>query len=223
MLGVGMSLLVLSNSVNAQQAPPPATAPMPQPYPGQPVYGPSPYGAPPYAPPPYGAPPQYYPPPSTAYGWQPLPPRLPYREGESHPGYHVEENPRKGFVISGAVVFVVPYFISLSVGLASTSDSDKWLMIPVFGPLGTLSSRSNKCSGDLDCALDPVVRIYLALDFATQSAGVFLFTLGYLLPKKEFVLGEYPSASGFKLKSWALAPRVFEGTKPGLVLSGEMF
>jgi hypothetical protein len=192
----------------------------PQPYPGQPVYAPPPYGAP-YAAP-YGAPPQYYPPPA-AYGYQPLPPRLPYREGESHPGYHVEEGPRKGFVISGAVVFFVPYFISLSIGLASTNDSDKWLMVPVFGPLGTLSSRSNKCSDDVSCVFEPLVRIYLALDFATQATGALLFTLGYVLPKKEFVSDTLPSASGFKLKSWALAPRVFEGNKPGLALRGELF
>jgi hypothetical protein len=127
-------------------------------------------------------------------------------------------------VISGAVVFGVPYFISVTVALSSTSNSDKWLLVPVVGPLGTIAARSNGCSpNDLSCTvLEPVVRVYLALDFATQATGALLFTLGFLVPKKEYVNDHYGS-SPFKLKSWALAPRVFEGTKPGLVLSGEMF
>jgi hypothetical protein len=220
-LGAGVSILVTSSSSWAQKAPPPPAAPAAapaQPYPAQP-----PPGAAPYPSPPYGAPPPYYgPPPQGAYGYAPPPVRIPYHEGESHPGYHLEENPRKGLVISGAVVFGVPYFLSVTVGLSSSNSADRWLLVPVFGPLATLAARSNKCTDDVSCVFEPVIRIYLAFDFVTQATGALLFSLGFALPKKEFVIDQrYGSA--FQLKSWAVAPRIFEGSKPGLVLSGEIF
>src|SRR4051812_17276499 len=72
---------------------------------------------------PYPAPPQPYP----AYAPAPSAPaaRLRYREGmPPPPGYHLEENPRKGLVISGAVVLGATWLLSSAIGAASTNASD---------------------------------------------------------------------------------------------------
>ncbi len=218
-LRVGISIFLTSSSLWAQRPAPPPPAPAPplaaQPYPGQPPYAAS------YPRPPYGAQPYYGPPP---YGYVPRPARIPYNEGPVPPGYHLEEGPRKGLVISGAVVFGVPYLLSATIGLSSSNTADRWLLLPVFGPHAALASRSNRCSDDVACVFEPIVRIYLALDFVTQATGALLFGLGFAFLKKEFVIDQaYPSGSAFRLKSWALAPRIFEGSKPGLALSGEIF
>jgi hypothetical protein len=236
-LGVGTSIFLTSSLLLAQQpAPRPAAPPAPpaaapaQPYPGQPPaqpypgQPPAPYpGQPSTAPPPYGAPPNYAPPPP-GYGYAPPPARLAYREGEARPGYHLEESPRKGLVISGAITFAVPYLLSVTAAISSTYSPDKWLLVPVIGPLATIAARSNSCDVNSLCdSIEPVIRFYLALDFVAQATGVTLFALGFIFPKKELVNDQYPAANAFKLKSWAVAPRIFDGTKPGLVLSGEMF
>src|SRR5262245_51887322 len=72
-------------------------------------YPPAPYAAPnapspyPYYPPPaYGPPPAYVPPPQYAPPTYAPSPRIKYEPGMAPPrGYHLEENPRKGLVISG--------------------------------------------------------------------------------------------------------------------------
>lgn len=218
-LGLGLSLVLTSASSWAQQPyPPPPAAP------GTPPQGyPPPYPGAPYAPPPYGAP-QYYAPPPQGFGYVPPPARIPYREGESHPGYHVEERPIKGLVISGYVVLLVPYGLSAAVGLSSTSDSDRWLLLPIAGPFADIASRSNRCSDDVACIFEPLVRITLAMDGIMQTAGGVLLLTGYLLPKKEWVSDQlYTSGSLPRVTSWSVSPRVFEGSKPGLVLSGEIF
>jgi hypothetical protein len=209
-LGMGLAIFLASTSSRAQQQPYPPPGPAPQPY----------------------APPGYYPPPAAPYyyypqpTYQPPPARIPYRDGAPvPPGYHIEESPRKGLVIAGWVTLLVPFGLSASIGLASTNDSDRWLIIPVAGPFGDLASRSNRCSSDLSCALEPVVQTYLALDGVTQAAGVALLSLGYALTKKEWVSDQIPYArSGApKMATWHLAPHVFEGSKPGIVLFGELF
>jgi len=102
-LGAAVSILVTSSSSWAQKPPPPPPA-APGAGAGTTLCWATTTRWRPYPPPPYGAPPPYYgPPPQGSYGYGPPPVRIPYRDGESHPGYHIEENPRKGLVISGAI------------------------------------------------------------------------------------------------------------------------
>jgi len=220
---VGVSIGLSSAPAWAQYPPPPAAPPgYPPPYPAQP-YPPPPYGAPPYyAPPPYGAP-QYYPPPG-AYGYAPPPMRIPYREGESHPGYHIEENPIKGLVVSGFVVLLVPYALSAMIGLSTKSDSDRWLLLPVVGPFGDIASRSKACSDDVGCIFEPLVRTMLVMDGLMQSTGAILLVTGYLFPKREWVSDRIDTSGALpRLTAWSLSPRLFQGSTPGLALSGEIF
>ena len=150
--------------------------------------------------------------------------RIPYREGEFHPGYHIEENPIKGLVISGYVVLLVPYGISLMIGLSTKSDSDRWLLLPVVGPFGDMASRSKACSDDVGCFFEPLARIMLVMDGIMQSTGAILLVTGYLFPKKEWVSDHaYTSGSLPRLTSWRLSPRLFQGSTPGLALTGEIF
>jgi len=68
---------------------------------------------------------------------------LPYdATGVPPPGYHLEENPRKGLIVAGALTFGVPYLISLTIGGARRSEADRWLLLPVMGPVELLTSRS---------------------------------------------------------------------------------
>src|SRR5882724_2963047 len=135
-----LSMLFVAAHAGAQGAPQPYP---PQPYPPQP-YPPQaqPYPPPGYPPQPY--PPQGYPP---AYAPPVAPLELRYVEGRPVPaGYHVEMRPRKGLVISGAIVFGVPYFLSLSVAASSKNDADRWLYAPLVGPFVDLGRRNDDCS-----------------------------------------------------------------------------
>jgi hypothetical protein len=235
-LGVGMASVAAAALAQGtpQQAPP----------------APYPYGPPPYQPyatqpgyPPPGYPPPGYPPgqqlPQNAYPngypgayagpYAPTPPtKLPYREGVAPPaGYHLEENPRKGLVISGAIVLGTTYFLSASIGMASSNHDDRWLAVPVLGPFLDLGARGDRssCPSDATCPVEIVIRTYLAIDGVVQAAGALLLISGFAFQKKEFVSDTYYSASqrGPRLSLWSVTPDVVPGSRYGLMLRGAIF
>ena len=175
--------------------------------------------------PPYGAPPPLvYP----SYGYQApaSAPRLRYEPGAPPPpGYHFEQNPRKGLVVAGAVSFAVPYMISATVAMVSRNESDRWLLVPVAGPIGALAEGRGDCNRDegLKCAGNILATIGLAFDLAAQTAGVMLFTMGFVFPKKEWVSDYEVGRSMPRLVAWSVAPRVDGAGRMGVTLTGAIF
>jgi hypothetical protein len=56
------------------------------------------------------------------------PPRLRYREGVHRRPATTRVSPRKGLIISGAVVLGTTWLLSAAIGAASTNSSDRWLL-----------------------------------------------------------------------------------------------
>jgi hypothetical protein len=135
-----------------------------------------------------------YPPPYSPYA----PRTRRYRDGDPiPPGYHVEEEPRNGLVVGGAVMFLVPYAIGGFAALAADLKNDSgWLLAPVVGPWLTLGKRTyNGCdrssgtaaSDSLGCVGDIFLVMGLVIDGVLQVTGATLFTLGYLVPRETLV------------------------------------
>ena len=105
------------------------------------------------------------------------------------PGYHIEDRPRTGLVVAGAVIAGIPYFFSVvtasSVGQANATG---WLYLPVAGPWMTLGQRSYGCnsldngnqstSQSLQCVGDIFAVMGLIADGVIQAAGATLLIVG---------------------------------------------
>lgn len=192
-----------------QQQPPPG-------YPTQPAQAPPPaYPPQPPAYPPAAYPPQSYPPPA-GYGPSPEPPRtLPYEEGQPIPeGYILTESVRRGPVIAGAIVFGVPYVLSVSVATGNQMENATgWLLIPGVGPFITLASREDNCDpiNDGFCDTeDEGERTLLTLDGLMQTTGLVLLIWGLASKTKRLV--RYDAA-----KVWVTPTRIGEGYGLGAV------
>ncbi len=208
--------------VRAQAYPQPGQAPAPAPNPAQP--------APPgYAPPPQqpAYPPAAYPPAEAPPGWsapgyanqyryQPMPMELRYVEGRPIPaGYHVETRPRKGLVISGSIVFGVPYFLSLSVAASSKYEPDRWLYAPIFGPFVDLGNRKENCNtlpnsfgSTTTCSDDSSERFFLMADGLMQVAGSTMLILGLALPQSLLVRDDAPFVGSQRSHfAWGIGPQ----------------
>jgi hypothetical protein len=139
------------------------------------------------------------------------------------PGYHLEENPRKGLVVAGAMTFGIPYLISLTIGGASRHEADRWLLLPVVGPIGTLTYGMRGCDLDdkaVDCTGNLLIVVGLAFDLAAQMAGATLFTMGYVFPKKQWV-SDYGVATGTPPSfAWRMLPRIEREGIVGLTIVG---
>ncbi|MES1176915.1 MAG: hypothetical protein ABUL62_21515 [Myxococcales bacterium] len=194
---VGMTKLAAAQSTPPS---PPAAAPQPAPAPAAPAQSaaqPVAPAAPPpgypyqYPPPPPGYPYQYPPPPGYAYPAYPYqarrpPDTVPYQGGAIPPGYHLEERPKKGLIISGALLTGVPWAIGLAgVSSANFPNSSGWLVVPALGPWLTLAARHDstcKYEGDSDVCFDDglnaLARTALVFDGLVQTAGAVLFIVG---------------------------------------------
>jgi hypothetical protein len=99
-------------------------------------------------------------------------------------GYHRETRVRKGMVISGAIIFGVPYLYSALAGAvgsdASSVDggSNKLaaMYVPVLGPFIEMGETSSA-----------TVRYMLALDGAAQAVGAFMVIYGLTSPRPVLV------------------------------------
>lgn len=207
-------LIIAAAAPAAAQIPPPA-APVPQAAPVAPA--PVPQAAPvapapvPQAAPPVAAPPPGYtyapPPPGYAYAY-PAPPgyvaypsprapeSVPYNGGPIPHGYHLEERPRRGLIIGGALTLGIPWM--LGVTIASTdnfSNQSGWLVIPTIGPWITIATRKTDTdcsylgvsSSTVTCHEDNSMRTVLILDGLTQAAGTIMLIAGLSSTKKVIV------------------------------------
>jgi hypothetical protein len=138
----------------------------------------------------------------------------------------LEENPRKGLVIAGALTFGIPYLISLTAGGVSSYPADRWLLVPVFGPIGPLAHGIRGCDRDTDpeqCAGNILIVVGLAFDLAAQVAGATLFTMGYVFPKKQWV-SDYDSAKRAAPDvTWSILPAIDGKGSVGVLLTGTTF
>jgi hypothetical protein len=168
---------------------------------------PAPVGAAPTAPPP-AAPPGYAYPPPPGYGYQqpyavayPTALRPPdvvnYDGGPVPAGYHVEERPRKGLIITGALLTGVPWVLGITfAGGAKPSFENQtgWLVLPVLGPWITLATRkTSECTTTYagssstycyDNGDEGAKRTLLVFDGLLQATGAVLFIAGIASPKK---------------------------------------
>jgi hypothetical protein len=152
-------------------------------------------------------------------------PRLRYEpSAPPPPGYHFESNPRKGLVVSGALTFGVPYLISVMVAGVSSNEADRWLFVPVTGPIGALARGRRDCNdGISQCAENTLAVVGLAFDLAAQTAGALLFTMAYVFPKKEWVSDYDAGRQSPPTVTWAVQPRVDGAGRVGLVITGTLF
>jgi len=205
------TLIIAVTAPAVAQTPAPApVAPAPvapsAPPPGQPAVAPQ--AAPPaaaappgytYAPPPPGYAYAYPAPPGYAPGYAApslrQPESAPYHGGPIPSGYHLEERPRRGLIIGGALTLGIPWMLGITI--ASTDDFSNqsgWLIVPALGPWITIATRDP----EKDCSLtyasgstptsvchdDNAVRTVLILDGLTQAAGTFMLIYGLSSPKK---------------------------------------
>jgi hypothetical protein len=211
-------LTILTNGdAGAQSAPP---APAQQPAPAVPAQAAPPQAAPPQ----YGPAPQAEPPPGWgaqqpgyAPAWRSQPIEMRYVEGRPiPPGYHLETRVRRGLVVSGPIIFGVPYLLSMSVAASSKYEPDRWLYAPVFGPFVNLATREDDCnpnttsgtSTTVICNGESGTRFFLMLDGLMQTAGATLLVLGLALPQHVLVRDDAPF-TGSNNKShftWAVSP-----------------
>jgi hypothetical protein len=150
--------------------PPPVAPPSARP---PPVYAPPPgYPPPGYPPPGYPPPYRYDLPPPRPYPGAFMPRRLPYDDGQPvPPGYHPEDQAKRGLVITGALLLAISYGISSTVGLFDNfADKTGWLAVPVAGPWAFLATRYKSD--------ETALHFYLAIDGLTQAAGVALLIYG---------------------------------------------
>jgi hypothetical protein len=154
---------------------------------------------------------------------------LRYVEGRPiPPGYHLEQRPRKGLVVSGSIVFGIAYFLSLSVAASSKYEPDRWLYAPIAGPFIDLGNRKENCNTipnnlgtTTTCSDDSSERFFLMADGLMQTAGATMLVLGLALPQKLLVRDDAPFVGGSPNRfAWTIAPRAMGRSGYGLGVVG---
>jgi hypothetical protein len=111
-----------------------------------------------------------------------------WRDGDPIPyGYHREERVRKGMVITGPILFGVPYLYGTLLASASHDvDHDEFsaLYVPVLGPFIQMA-KTDSATG----------REILAIDGVLQATGAFLFIYGLAVPRAILVRNDLGSVS----------------------------
>jgi hypothetical protein len=163
-------------------------------------------------------------------GWRAQPVEMKYVEGKPIPaGYHIETRVRRGLVVSGPIIFGVPYLLSMSVAASSKYEPDRWLYAPVFGPFVNLASRSDDCNPNgssgttttFTCAGDSSTRFFLMLDGLMQTAGATLLVLGLALPQTLLVRDDAPFTGQKRSHfAWTVSPYSMGRSGSGLAVTG---
>jgi hypothetical protein len=137
------------------------------------------------------------------YGPQPavVLPAIIEDDGQPVPdGYSRLKKPRGALVLAGVGVLAPLYAFSVTAAIASDASEDRWLLVPVLGPVVDLALRKGCGSSSSYC--DDGARTILGMDFLGQATGALLFALGYAVPREVFVrndvLPAHTSSSGPK-------------------------
>jgi hypothetical protein len=136
------------------------------------------------------------------------PSRLPYEEGQLVPeGYRLRSGPRKGLVISGAIVGGAAY----GFGVVGAIDSDfednaGFLLIPVVGPWLMLAAGSDppkSCPAQAVCAdgMPDYKPLFVVAAGVAQAVGTVLFVAGLTtkrryLERKDLEVSVVPASLG---------------------------
>lgn len=179
-------IVLPARAAHADDDPAPPTPYAPAPSPSAELAPPAPYAT--QAPPPQG-----YGPPGSTMGPVVYVPRptgyvgpaeiSSYEEGAPIPnGYHPEERTRTGLIVAGSVTFGTMYLITALVA-AGNADAKKHgenpaaaLWIPAVGPFIQMTNTSSSVAG-----------VFLAIDGATQVAGLAMLIVGVTSPKTVLV------------------------------------
>jgi len=118
----------------------------------------------------------------------------------------------------------VPYVISVMVGAVSTNQADRWLYVPVTGPIGALAAGHRECNAErtTECAANTLAIVGLAFDLAAQTAGALLFTMAFVFPKKEWV-SDIEIARRTPATAWSLRPTVDREGRVGVIFMATAF
>lgn len=123
-----------------------------------------------------------------AAAWQP--------GGPIPPGYHIEDRPRTGLVVAGAIVAGIPYALSVMAATAANENNETgWLYVPVVGPWLTMGQRNYSCndngnqstSQSLQCVGDIFAVMGLIADGVMQATGATLLLVGVAAGKPTLV------------------------------------
>jgi hypothetical protein len=105
--------------------------------------------------------------------------------------------PNPLLITTGAVTFAVPYGFSVFAAAASNLAADKWLYVPVVGPVGDFIQRytcqSGGCRGNMNNA-----GMGLALSFVGQVAGVGILIKALIDPPNGYAVP--PATADNKLR-----------------------
>jgi hypothetical protein len=109
------------------------------------------------------------------------PEELTYHAGEQVPlGYHLEQGPRGDTVAAGSVLFGISYGVAVAVGASDGFENEKgYLLLPLFGPLLTATTRKGTRPGAVDLA----VIFEAGTDIALQGYGLGLVLREVLRPR----------------------------------------
>lgn len=116
------------------------------------------------------------------------PPEYRYTPGDMLPeGYHIEDRPRRGLLISGYLVGGIPYGFGLLIGAAKKFENQLgWLALPVAGPFLTFAFRERACNeigetafDSWHCVWDRTSEWFLIGDGVLQAVGGTLVIIGY--------------------------------------------
>jgi hypothetical protein len=154
-----------------------------------------------------------------------------YVEGRPIPaGYHLETRVRKGLVVSGPIIFGIPYLLSISVAASSKYEPDRWLYAPVVGPFVNLATRSDDCNPNIStsgststvvCSGESGARFFLMMDGVMQTAGATMLILGLALQQQLLVRDDapYTGKKGSQF-AWTVGPYAMGRSAYGLGVAG---
>lgn len=152
------------------------------------------------------------------------PPEYRYEPGTLLPeGYHIEERPKRGLVISGTIVTAVPWGTGLLVGAGSRfANGSYYLVLPVLGPWLALGfDDKSQCNlfeprpenvSRSRCDWQVAGDALLLSDGILQGIGGMLLIMGYSFTS------EYAVRDGF---SYAVSPALV-GSGYGLTAFGTL-
>ena len=110
-----------------------------------------------------------------------------WHEGEPVPvGYHVESNKMSPLLVTGLLMFGVPYALSFATAVVSYKIEFLPLMVPVGGPFLQMAV-THVVHGPDDSASRAAVYTVLVIDGALQAVGLTLALFADTLPKAKLV------------------------------------
>jgi len=150
---------------------------------------------------------------------------------DGRPAYRAESHARRGLVISGAIIGGIGFGFALAVAGGTTEGTSAWngvpfdlgpLPIPILGPWIALGTLKTNCGGRYGDEPGGCTRVHtqeawaaiLIVDGLVQLLGATLITVGFAIPRQEFVITDTVKAR--------VVPTQLGSTGHGLALVGTL-